>query len=140
VRGWRAIAFEEEPLDERKIAKQAAAAVALDHFVHRASEVDIQDVEPEVLAYPRGVGHHCRIGAEELRGNRVLFRLECQVALQGFGRLARATGGADAVGAGELGHDQPAAAEVTDESPEDGIGHAGHGSQHRRRGDAHRTD
>src|SRR5260370_20592849 len=34
-----------------------------------------------------------------------------------------------AVGRGELGHDQAAAAQVADEAAEDGVGDAGHGSQ-----------
>src|SRR5208283_3552186 len=36
----------------------------------------------------------------------------------------------DAVGRSELGHDQPASAQVFDEAAEDGIGDSGHGSQH----------
>ena len=42
--------------------------------------------------------------------------------------------------AGELGHDEPAAAQVADKAAENGVGDAGHGRQHRRRGDLHRAD
>ena len=38
----------------------------------------------------------------------------------------------DAVGRGELGHHQAAAAEVADEAAEDRVGDAGHGRQHGR--------
>ena len=40
----------------------------------------IEDVEAQVLADARGVGHHLRIGAEELRGDRMLLGVEGQVA------------------------------------------------------------
>ena len=61
---------------QRQVAKQPGAAIALHYFIDRAAEVDVQDVEPEVLAYPRGVRHHSRIGSEQLRGNGMLVRLE----------------------------------------------------------------
>src|SRR5690349_14698477 len=36
----------------------------------------------------------------------------------------------DAVGRGELGHDESASAEVADEAAEDGVGDSSHGSEH----------
>ena len=82
--------FAQHPLHQRQIAQQAGAAVALHHLVHRAAEVDIEDVEAQVLADARGVGHHGRIGAEELRGDGVLFGVEIQIAFQGrVGLVAR---------------------------------------------------
>ena len=52
------------------------AAVAPDYFLHRAAEVDIDVIEAEVLAVARGIGHHLGIGAEELRGDGMLFGIE----------------------------------------------------------------
>ena len=127
-------------LDQRQVAQQARAAVALHHLVHRAAEVDIDDVEAQVLADARGVGHHLRIGAEQLRGDGVLLRLEGQIlAACGVG-LRAPQRGADAVRAGELGHDQAAAAQVADEAAEHRVGDAGHGRQHGGRGHAHGSD
>ena len=66
--------------------RQSRAAVALHNFVDRAAEVDIHDIEAEVLARFRRVGHYLRIGAEKLRGNGVLFRFKIQIA-EGARRL-----------------------------------------------------
>jgi hypothetical protein len=63
--------------------------------------------------------------AEELRRDRVLVFIEMQIALGLLILLAQ-----HAVGRGELGHDQAASAEVADEAAEDGVGDAGHGSEH----------
>src|SRR5207253_11065549 len=38
-------------------------------------------------------------------------------------------GAEDAIRRGELGHDEPASAKITDESPEDGVGYARHGGE-----------
>src|SRR5689334_1214944 len=54
----------------------------------------------------------------------MLVFVEMQVAL-GFLVL----GAEDAVGGGDLGHDQPAATEIPDNAAEDGVGDAGHGSE-----------
>src|SRR5581483_10722634 len=54
----------------------------------------------------------------------MLIFVKMQVAL-GFFVL----GAKHAVGRGELGHDQPAAAEIANESPEDSVGHASHWSE-----------
>ena len=54
--------------------------------------------------------------------------------------LLRAQRGADAVRAGELGHDEPAAALIADEAAEDRVGDARHGRQHRGRRDGHASD
>ena len=78
----------QQTLHQRQIAQQAGAAVALDHLIHGAAEVDIEDIEAQVLADARGIGHHGRVGAEELRGDRMLFGIECQI-LQGLVGLSR---------------------------------------------------
>ena len=46
----------------------------------------------------------------------------------------------DAVGTGELRHDQPAAALVANQAAENRIGDAGHGREHGRRSDLHGAD
>ena len=70
------------------------------------------------------------IGAEQLRRDGMLLRLESQVfAACGCAFVAPARR-AHAVRAGELGHNQPAAAQAADEAPENGIGDARHGRQH----------
>ena len=104
--------FAQQSLHQRQVAQQAGAAVALDHFIDRAAEVDIENVEAEILADARGVGHDGGVGAEELRGDGMLVRVEAQIFGQRLGGFAGAQGGADAVRAGELGHDQPAAARL----------------------------
>ena len=48
-------------------------------------------------------------------------------------------GAEHAVGRGELGHDQAAAAQIADEAAEDGIGDARHGREHGGRSDLHRA-
>ena len=63
-------------LHQRQIAQQSRAAVAFHDLIHRAAEIDVDNIEPEILASLGGVGHHLRVGAEQLRGNRMLFRLE----------------------------------------------------------------
>ena len=40
----------QEPFDQRQIAEQTGAAVALHYFIHGAAEIDVEDVEAEVLA------------------------------------------------------------------------------------------
>ena len=70
-----------------KIAQQTRSAVALHHFVHRAAEIDIDDIEPHILANAGGIGHHRRIGSEQLRRNGMLFGFESQIA-KGTGGLA----------------------------------------------------
>src|ERR1035437_10180745 len=79
-------------------------------------------------------------GAEELGGDRVLVGVEAEIALQGPIGLAGLERCADAVRAGELGHDEPAPAEIANESAEYRIGHAGHGRKHRGGREIHRSD
>src|ERR1035437_6192810 len=70
----------------------------------------------------------------------MLVRVEAEIALErpiGFAGLERR---ADAVRAGELRHDEPAPAEIANETAEYGIGHAGHGREHRGGRELHRAD
>ena len=130
----------EHTLHQGQIAQQAGTAVALDHFVDRAAEVEIEDIEPEVLADTRRFGQDRGVGAEELGGDGVLVRVEAEISLQGLIGLTGFERRADTVGAGELSHDQAAAAEVANETAEDGIGHAGHGGEDGCRREGYRAD
>ena len=68
-----------------------------------------------------------RTGAEELRGDGMLVFLEIEIAK----RFVGAAG--DAFGAGELGHQQAAAAEAANDATEQRVRDTGHRSQHRGR-------
>ena len=50
----------QKSFDQRQIAQQAGTAIAPDHFLHRAAEVDIDVIEAQILAIPRGIGHDLR--------------------------------------------------------------------------------
>ena len=70
-----------------------------------------------------------RIGTEQLRRNRMFFRFEIEIA-EGARRLAGSLEADHAVGTGEFGHDQSAAALVADQAAEHGVGDAGHRCKH----------
>ena len=72
----------------------------------------------------------CGIAAKQLRRDRVLVAVEREVLLGLLVLVAH-----DAVGRGELGHHQAAAAQVADEAAEHGVGYASHGREHGRRTD-----
>ena len=147
-------------LDLRQVAQQAGAAVAGDDALGRAAEVEVDEVEAGVLHDAGGVGEGLGVGAEELRGDGVLVVVVGEVALA----LGLAHAG-EAVGGGELGHDEAAAGllvggfavdvrvsrlsrsrrsvnmtGVLDEAAEDGVGDAGHGGEHGRGRDADVAD
>ncbi len=138
----------EDLLDAGEIAQEAGASVAGDDSLGGAAEVEVDEVEAGVGADLGGFGEGLGVGAEELGGDGVLVVVVGEVALA-FG-LAH-TG--EAVGGGELGHDEAAAglgvggfgfyvrfavlnggfrgefAGVFDEAAEDGVGNAGHGGE-----------
>ena len=132
--------FAQQAFHQRQIAQQAGAAVALDHFVDGAAEVEIEDVEAQILADAGGFGHDVGVGAEELGGDGMLVGVEAEIALQGLVGLAGLERRADAVRAGELGHDESAAAQIANEAAEHGIGHARHGREDRGGREVHRAD
>ncbi len=131
-------------LHQRQIAQQAGAAVAFHDLVHRAAEIDVDNVEAQILADLGGVGHDVRVGAEKLRRDGVLLGLEREVAERARGFLVRTVARAHAIDyamrAGEFGHHQSAAALVADQAAENGVGNAGHGRQHGRGRDADAAD
>jgi hypothetical protein len=94
----------EDDLDERQVAQQTGAAVAVHDALGRAAEVQVDDIEARILADACAVGERLGVRAEDLRGDRVLVLVVGQVALA-LG-LAHAR---EAVGGGELRHDEAAA-------------------------------
>ena len=101
---------------------------------------DLDDVETQILADARGFCEDGGIGAEKLGGDRMLVRVKSKLALQ---RLIGFTGfqrRADPMRAGELSHDEPAPAQISNKAAEYGIRHAGHGREHRGWGEIHRAD
>src|SRR5262249_54785862 len=83
---------------------------------------------------PPRLGHDVRIGSEELRRNRMLIRFEIEVSERAR-LLGRSRGGDYAMTAGELGHDEPAAALFADQPTKYRVRDAGHGSKNGRRSD-----
>src|SRR2546421_5882816 len=114
----------ENIFEKRKIAEQTGAA-ALDDFFGGAAEVDVHGVVAKILYHFRGFGHDSGIRAEKLRGDGMLVFLEVEIA-QSFRGAAR-----DAFGAGELRHEQAAAAEPANDAAEERVRHASHRSENR---------
>ena len=110
--------------EERKIAQQARAAT-LDDFLGGAAEIDVHGVVAEFLDHAGSFGHDGRVRAEKLRGDGMLVFLKIEIAKR-FGGAAR-----DAFGAGELRHQQAAAAESANDATEKRVRHASHGGKHR---------
>ena len=97
----------EDLLDRGQITQQAAATVAVDDALGRASQVEVNEIEACIRTDARALGERLGIGAEDLRGDRVLVVVVGEVAFA-LG-LAHA---AEAVGRGELGHDEAAARDL----------------------------
>src|SRR5579872_172555 len=114
----------EDAADGGEVAEQAGASVALYDLFRRAAEVEIDQVEAESFDHAGGFGHDVRIAAEKLGGDRMLVLVEMEVALRLLILLAQ-----DAVGRGELGHDEATSAQIADEAPEDSIGDSSHGRE-----------
>src|SRR3984893_8227943 len=93
----------EDLLEQRHVAKEAGAA-ALDDLFGGAAEIDVDRVVAEVFDHSCGLAHSFGGGAEKLCGDGVLVFLKIEVAQSFFGAAG------DAFGAGELGHQQSAAA------------------------------
>ena len=90
--------------DEGQVAQEAGASIAGDDAFGGAAEVEVDHVEAGFLDDAGGVGEGGGVGAEELGGDGVLVVVEGEVALAlGFAHAGEAVGG------GELGHDEAAA-------------------------------
>ena len=58
--------------DLGQVAQQSRAAVAANHALGRASQVQVDGVEARLLHNARSIGKRLRIGPEQLRTNRML--------------------------------------------------------------------
>ena len=67
--------------NRRQIAQQSRAAIALHHFLRRATQVQIHQIESQVLDNPSRLRHRLGIAAKKLRRNRMLVLVEMQIAL-----------------------------------------------------------
>lgn len=130
----------EKGFDQRQVAEQARASVTLDHFFDGTAEINIDGIKTDIFTGSGGVGHHLRVAAKELGGDGAFGFFEGEIPH----RKVAFDGGArrfdDAVGTGELGHEQAAAALMANELPEDGVGDPGHGCQDSGRADGDGPD
>jgi hypothetical protein len=115
-----------DALDEVKLPEAPRSAIPLHHLLHRAAEVDVDELGLVVLGdQPCRLGHCVGVGPVDLDSDGSLDRLELR-PLQGGADPA-----ADRLGRQELGqHD------VGPHSPADlaegSLRHPGHGSQYER--------
>src|SRR5262249_13892617 len=112
-------------LEQRKVTEQSRTA-ALHDLLGRAPQIDVYRVVAEVFDHLGGLGHDRRIRPEKLRGDGMLVLLEVEITK----RLRRAP--RDALGAGELRHQQPTTAQTADHAPEQRVRHARHRRKDRR--------
>jgi len=68
----------EDLLQQRHIAQEPGSA-ALDDFLRRAPEIDVDSVVPEILDHARGFAHNFRARPKKLRSDRMLVFLKIQV-------------------------------------------------------------
>ena len=67
----------DDPLDQIQVAQAARAAVPLHHLLHRAAEVDVDELGPVMLGdEPGRLRHGVGIGAVDLDADRPLDLLE----------------------------------------------------------------
>src|SRR5438270_3961983 len=84
----------DDRLDESEILQTSRATVPLNHFLHRAAEVDVDELGLEYVGdEPCGFAHCHGIGAEDLNANRPLIAAKpqlverrCILAANAFGR------------------------------------------------------
>jgi hypothetical protein len=116
----------DDAIDEPEVAQASGPAVPLHDFLHRTTEVDIDELGSVVLGDQGSrLGHRSRIGAVDLDGDGPLALLE-------FGPLEGvADAAADRLAGQELGHDDVGAHRPAD-LPERGLRHPGHRSQDER--------
>ncbi len=109
--------------DEREIAEAAGAAVALHDLLHRAAEIDVDEVGCEHIGDEcGGIAHRDRIGAEDLHADRVLLGAEAQLGERRFVLAA------DALGRKEFGDDH-VRAEAAAKPAEGRLRHPRHGRE-----------
>ena len=118
---------------QRQIAHQRRSGVAVDHLLHRAAHVDVDDRRALLLVELGGFGHAFRLATGQLHGDGLLARVPGGF-LDALPRLAD-----HCFRCNHLGHGQ-AGAEPLDERPERHVGHAGHRCQDHGHIDAVGTD
>ena len=83
------------------VVEQGRAGAGLRDLAHGAAEVDVDDVGAGGGDHPRCLGHHRRLGAEDLDRQRVLVRADPEISERALVSMLDA-------GAGDhLGADQP---------------------------------
>ena len=115
------------------VAHQRGAGIAVDHLLHRAAEIDVDDGGAAILVELGGLGHHMRLAAGKLhRHRRFLGHI--------LGHAQRLAVLPDHRFAGDhLGHHQPGAAAL-DQAAERQVGDARHGRQDHGVLEFHRAD
>ena len=83
-----------------RVVQAVGAGAGLRHLANRAAEIDVDDVGARVLDHAGGLGHHARLGAEDLHGQRMLIGGDAQVA-KGSLVLVGEAGAAHHLGADE---------------------------------------
>ena len=111
--------------DGGKIAQQARPAVALDDLLRRTTEIQVDQVETKAFDHARGFCHDLGIASEKLCRDGMLVFIKMKIA---FGLLVLSA--EDAIGRGELGHNQATAGEIANEATEDRVGDARHWGKH----------
>jgi hypothetical protein len=115
------------------ILEQGRARAGLRDLAHRAAEVDVHDVRAGVGDHPRRLGHHGRIGAEDLHGQRVLVAGDAEIAKRALVSVVQ-PGATDHLGANQPRTEAPALAA-------EGLhAHARHRGEHEPGRNLHRPD
>src|SRR3984957_10857530 len=113
-------------LDETQVLEAPRAAIALDDFLHRTPEIDVDELGSEHVGHERRRIPHCLwIRTEDLHADGALVRPEPQL-VERRGILAP-----DPLGRQKLGHDD-VRAERPAQPAERRFGHPSHGRQKQR--------
>ena len=114
-------------------SSSVAPGAGLRHLPDGAAEVDVDDVCAGVLDHARRLGHHGRVGAEDLHGERMLVAGDAQIAKRALVAVVQ-SGAADHLGADEPGPEPAALAAERLHAD------AGHRSEHEPGRNLHRPD
>ena len=123
----------DDPRGAAGVLEQRGARTGLRHLADRAAEVDVDDVGARVGDHPGRLGHHGRLGAEDLHGERMLVRRDAQVSECPLVLVVQA-GAADHLRADQSG------AEAAALAPERLHADAGHRREHETGRNLHRPD
>ena len=123
----------DDPAGAVGLVEQRRAGAGLRDLADGAAEVDVDDVRAGGDDGRRGLGHVCRLGAEDLDGERPLVFRDTQVAERALVAVV------DAGAAHHLGADETGA--VTPTLPPERLhAHARHRREHEPRGDLYGAD